>query len=617
MRVKLKRNILFFLVSFFVFFSSVFALNKAPVDITTMSIDDINDAFTKGYLNSELLVSLYLDRINEYDYLYNSINQINDNALEQARELDNERLEGKIRGPLHGIPILVKTNIDVKGLATTAGAKSLSDNYPNDDAYVIKKLIDSGAIILGSTNMSEFAFSAQNSYSSYGYVKNVFNNNYTSYGSSGGSAVSLGAAFAAASLGTDTNSSVRIPAAGAGVVGYRPTLGLISRSGVIPYDIERDTVGIMSKNISDNALLLSIISGEDKKDVYTTNFESYDYKEFEINNDMSDYTIGVVTQFINGTGKGITGVTNSDILNLTNSSIDNMKNAGANIVYIDEFYLQKNYSIATSTYAGLTMCDNINEYLKGTTGTMRSFQQIAKSGGHVQRLTGYAKGCNGHYKSKSYRDSLKSKYRTHVDNVFNKYNVDVIVFPAIKNKPYSYKSTGLISPGSYLSSVIGYPSITVPMGRDELGFSYSIEIVSTYKNDSKLLNIAGSFEKANGNTISSSDLVPSLYSVPDEVLLLKNIYENIDPSLYSDLYENIHSYFVNYNSNDNYIDDALNLVDKYNNYEVKTTKNNLNIISNKVSKKILIIILLVVILLLSVFKIVSFYCFSINKNTQK
>ena len=97
MRVKLKRNILFFLVSFFVFFSSVFALNKAPVDITTMSIDDINDAFTKGYLNSELLVSLYLDRINEYDYLYNSINQINDNALEQARELDNERLEGKIR----------------------------------------------------------------------------------------------------------------------------------------------------------------------------------------------------------------------------------------------------------------------------------------------------------------------------------------------------------------------------------------------------------------------------------------------------------------------------------------------------------------------------------------
>ena len=123
------------------------------------------------------------------------------------------------------------------------------------NSFVVQKLIDAGAIVLGSTNMSELAFSAKNSYSSYGQVYNVFNPLYTPYGSSGGSAVAVSAGFAAIALGTDTNSSVRLPASGAGLVGLRPTLGLVSRSGVVPYDIERDTVGILS-----NLLKLSIIS---------------------------------------------------------------------------------------------------------------------------------------------------------------------------------------------------------------------------------------------------------------------------------------------------------------------------------------------------------------------
>src|SRR5699024_507614 len=142
------------------------------------------DALDKGYLTSELLVTLYLERIEEYDDEFNAIRQINENALEEARLLDEERSEGDIRSILHGIPIVVKTNIDVEGLATTAGSKALEDNYPNEDAEAIKKLKEAGAIILASTNMSEFAFAASNSLSSYGSVHNVFNPNYTSYGSS-------------------------------------------------------------------------------------------------------------------------------------------------------------------------------------------------------------------------------------------------------------------------------------------------------------------------------------------------------------------------------------------------------------------------------------------------
>ena len=274
----MKKYFLVFIFSLFLFNVDVFAYYKAPVDITNLSISELKEALDLGYLNSETLVNLYLDRIDAYDEMYNSINQLNPQALEEAKKLDKEREDGKIRGRLHGIPILVKCNIDVVGIPTTGGTKALADNYPLSNATVVQKLIDEGAIILGSTNMSELAFSASNSYSSYGYVRNVFDPLYTPYGSSGGSAVAVGAAFAAAALGTDTNSSVRLPASGAGLVGIRPTLGSVSRSGVIPYDIERDTVGVLSRNVLDNMLLFDIISGKDEKDEYTIQYDKEDIK---------------------------------------------------------------------------------------------------------------------------------------------------------------------------------------------------------------------------------------------------------------------------------------------------------------------------------------------------
>ena len=216
----MKKVFIVLLLSLF-FVSKVSALTEAPIDINKMSMLEISDALDKGIITSEQLVNMYLERIEAYDEQFNSINQLNENALEDAKKLDKERLEGKVRSKLHGVPILVKCNIDAKGIPTTAGTKSLSDNYPIENSFVVQKLIDAGAIVLGSTNMSELAFSAKNSYSSYGQVNNVFNVDYTPYGSSGGSAVAVSASFAAVALGTDTNSSVRLPAAGAGLVGLR------------------------------------------------------------------------------------------------------------------------------------------------------------------------------------------------------------------------------------------------------------------------------------------------------------------------------------------------------------------------------------------------------------
>ena len=571
----MRKYIIAFTVSLFLFFGTVNALTKAPVDVTSMSIDELLDALDKGYLTSETLVNIYLERIEAYDKQFNSINQLNEHAVEQAKELDKERETGKLRGKLHGIPLLVKCNIDVYGIPTTAGVKDLADNYPKENSYVVQKLIDEGAIILGSTNMSELAFSAATSYSSYGYVKNVFNTKYTAYGSSGGAAVAVTAVFGAASLGTDTNSSVRLPAAGAGLVGMRPTLGLVSRTGVIPYDIERDTVGVLTRDVSDNALLLSIISGYDKKDEITKTAE---IPSLDLNRTSLDgVTIGVVMQYVEGSdGKdGVLGLTDTDIYDLTMSSVKKLEEAGATIVYLDDFVKSSNLTIATSTYAGRTMCDYFNNYIKGTNGTIRSFEELAAGDGHVQRLSGYVAACGDSANSLNTRNKKKATYRKYVDDYFSKNNLDVILYPTLKNKVYSYKSGKNISPGSSLGSVIGYPSVTVPMGF--IGeFSYGVEFLGTGYSENMLYNVAQEFEKVSNVGLSVSSLTPPLYEVPENVKTLIAYYEkelsvNSDVGAVSDWMIEVKDFLRKYNSYEDVDNIANELIVKYNKLNVKNS----------------------------------------------
>lgn len=571
----MRKYIIAFTVSLFLFFGTVNALTKAPVDVTTMSIDELLDAMDKGYLTSEALVNIYLERIEAYDKQFNSINQINEHALEQAKELDKERESGKLRGKLHGIPILVKCNIDVYGIPTTAGTKDLKDNYPKENSYVVQKLIDEGAIILGSTNMSELAFSAATSYSSYGYVKNVFNTKYTAYGSSGGAAVAVTAVFGAASLGTDTNSSVRLPAAGAGLVGMRPTLGLVSRTGVIPYDIERDTVGVLTRDVSDNALLLSIISGYDEEDAITKNavIPSSDLS----NTSLDGVTIGVAMQYVKGSEDkdSVLGLTDNDIYNLTMESVKKLERAGATIVYLDDFVKSSNLMIATSTYAGRTMCDYFNIYIKGTNGTIRSFEELAAGDGHVQRLSGYLAACGDSANSLDSRNKKKAKYRKYVDDYFLENDLDVILYPTLKNKVYSYKSGKNISPGSSLGSVIGYPSITVPMGF--IGeFSYGVEFLGTGYSENILYNVAQEFEDVSELNFSNSLLTPPLYVVPENVKELIKCYEEqltkqSDIGAVGDWMIEVKEFFKNYNSYEDIEIRAKELIVKYNKLNVKNS----------------------------------------------
>lgn len=557
----MKRYLIFFIASFFLLLSSVLALTEAPVDITKMSLIEIEEAMDKGYITSEQLVNIYLERIEEYNDKFNAINQRNEHALEQAKQLDRMRKEGNIKGRLHGIPIIVKCNIDVYGMPTTAGTKSLKDNMPKDDAFVVQKLIDEGAIIIASANMSELAFSASDSYSSYGHVWNVYNvDKFTPYGSSGGSAVSVKAGFAAAALGTDTNSSVRLPAAGAGLVGVRPTYGLLSSDGVIPYDYERDSIGILSSTVKDSSLLLDVIS--DGK-----------YKSSE-KGSLKGVNIGVATQYVTGskTYQGVKGLTDEDILALTEKSIKKLEEAGANIVYIDNFVKDSNISIATDTYAGVTMCYYFNQYIKGTTGTIRSFTQLANSSGHVQGLGGYVTQCEGLKESSiEKRANKKETYRDYIASIFDENNVDVVLYPTLKNKVYVIGEDKNVSPGSSLGSVIGYPSITVPMGFLDDGFSYGIEFLSKDNEEGKLYNVALAFEEVNENNVETSPLTPCLYEISDDVIKLNKIYEeNLDNKSTKYWISDVKDFYLNYNNLDNREEKVKELLTDYEeNYNTK------------------------------------------------
>ena len=253
-----------FILFLALFHLNVFALTEAPIDITNMDITAISDALDKKIITSENLIKIYLERIEKYNDKYNALITVNDNAISEAQKLDEERANGNVRSILHGIPIIVKDNIDALNMPTTDGSKNLSDNYPIKDAEAIKKLKDAGAIIIAKSNMSKYAFYASSSTSDFGTVKNAYNIKYSSYGSSGGSAVSVALNFAVAALGTDTNSSVRLPASANSLVGYRPTLGLISTDGVVPYDSERDTIGTITKNVKDALILTNIMTNENK-----------------------------------------------------------------------------------------------------------------------------------------------------------------------------------------------------------------------------------------------------------------------------------------------------------------------------------------------------------------
>jgi amidase len=313
---------------------AVFALTlgtvsaQRPVNLDEITIADVNAAFANSSLTSERPVQLFLARIQAYDRqgpTLRSIIIVNPKALETAREMDAERKAKGPRSPLHGIPIILKDNIDTADMPTTGGSIMLEGSIPPDDAFVVQRLRAAGAVILAKANLSEFASGAGHS-SLGGQILNPHDLTRIPSGSSGGTGASIAAAFAMAGLGTDTGGSVRGPSTMNGIAGLKTTMGLVSRDGVIPLALSFDTVGPMARHVYDVAALLSAMTGVDPADASTKASSGHV---------DSDYTRGMRADAIKGARLGVLRDffgQDDDVDWVMDASLEVLKKQGATLV---------------------------------------------------------------------------------------------------------------------------------------------------------------------------------------------------------------------------------------------------------------------------------------------
>src|SRR6266852_27097 len=303
--------------------------SAAPVRIEEATIDELQGAMSAGELTSHALVQHYLDRIALYDKQGPKLNAfllVNPRALHEADRLDQERASKGPRGPLHGIAVVLKDNMNTADLPTTGGSVAFAGAQPQADAFVVSKLRQAGAVVLGKTNLHELARAGTTVSSLGGQTKNPYDLARTPGGSSGGTAVAVAANMGAVGLGTDTVNSIRSPASACDVVGLRPTRGLVSRSGIIPAALTQDMAGPITRTVSDAALMLEAIQGPDPKDPTTSVLigkEPAHYGEALVKDGLKGARIGVLRSFFG------TKDENLEVNRVVGEAIDRMRALGA------------------------------------------------------------------------------------------------------------------------------------------------------------------------------------------------------------------------------------------------------------------------------------------------
>lgn len=466
-------------------------------------------AMASGAATSESLTKTYLARIEALDRSgprLNSVLAVNPHALEDARRLDAERKAGKVRGPLHGVTILLKDNIDAKdGLPTTAGSLALMDNVTDRDAPLVKRLRDAGAVILGKTNLSEWAnYRSTRSISGWSAVGGMTRNPHaldrSACGSSSGSGAAITAALGAGAIGTETDGSVTCPAAANGIVGLKPTVGLVSRTHIVPIAASQDTAGPMTRNVADAAAILTVIAGSDPADPATV----------EADRRKTDYLAALDAGALKGVRLGVLRGPKDrrhPVDAVFERALTTLKVQGAVLVDLeapDEDAIDKaeGLVLATEFKTGVAV------YLASTKTKPRTLADLIAFNAAEPRETPLfgqeiferSEATNGltdpaYLQAKA--DSRRLAGPEGIDKLLTQANAVALVAPS--GGPASVVdpingSRGLGSP-STLPAVSGYPHLTVPMG-DVSGLPVGISFIGPAWSEARLLSLGYAFEQA-------------------------------------------------------------------------------------------------------------------------
>jgi len=494
--------------------SSAIPIDNFPFDLEETSINELSEGMKSGNYTSRALVEKYLTRIATIDRqgpALRSVIELNPDALSIADALDKERKEKGARGLLHGVPILIKDNIDTADrMATTAGSWALVGAKPPKDSFLVQQLRNAGAVILGKTNLSEWANIRSNRSTSGwsgrgGLTKNPYALDRNTSGSSSGSGAAVSANLCAAAVGTETDGSIVSPSSINGIVGIKPTVGLISRTGVIPISHTQDTPGPMARTVRDAAILLGALTGVDTEDTSTGESPgkfSTDYTQYLNSNGLEGARIGVVRKYF-GFHPGVDTV--------INTALKVLSQQGATLIDPAEIPTIGKFDDAELTVLLYELKADLNNYFArlGTHAPIHSLKDlIAYNERNAKTEMPYfaqelflKAEAKGPLSSKEYLDALKRCRRLSrkegIDATMEKYKLDALVAPTDSPAWLTdlIDSDHFIGGSSTIAAVAGYPSITVPAGF-VFGLPVGISFFGRAWTEPALLKFAYAFEQA-------------------------------------------------------------------------------------------------------------------------
>lgn len=473
-------------------------------DVVEATIRDLQNALASGQVTSRELVETYLQRIESYDQQgpkLKSILAINPKAIEEAKVLDEERKTKGVRGPLHGIPIVLKDNFGTYDMPTTGGSKALAGSIPLNDAFLTKKLREAGAVILAKANLHELARAGTTVSSLGGQTLNPYDLTRTPGGSSGGTGAAVAANMAAAGTGTDTVNSVRSPASANNLVGFRPTLGLLSRSGIIPAALTQDMAGPITRTVADAAIMLEAMVGYDPQDgatAWSIGQVPRTYRDSLKKEGLKGKRLGLLKTIL---GK------DPEVLAVMEKAIAELKAQGAAVVEIDIPDLDTGKIFEECDVQLYESKSQINAYLSklGPNAPIKTVADLIGSGildSTIIKGLEATEALDNALDWPEYKQRLLNgvKVRDTVMRTMADYQLDAIVYP---HQQVLVVRVGedQIGRNGILASIAGFPAVTVPAGfstptkEAPLGVPVGIEFLGRPWTEPLLFEIAYAYEQ--------------------------------------------------------------------------------------------------------------------------